>query len=234
MSTWAVSNEQLFCTECQTFTFFLCLFFMSNFFSWLRTYKKTNGTLLLDVEVKCLYGVFSSEGTSDSETARWIWNLFCDVLHDFNMSIQRSNCYSMFLWAPLSTAGALSSFHDIVFTQRKLPSVSHTRQQLLCNHSVCGEETSSSVAAGKLQTSSVLTTNKKYTPDKRVFAQTLILWYFCLKNLKFLLHRLALKLDFFFTFLHLNATLSNLDIFVIQNSVCSCVWRKWTSCGWSD
>lgn len=101
--------------------------------------------------------------------------------------------------------------------------VSRTLGSNSCNHSVCGEETSSSVAAGKLQTSSVLTTNKKYTPDKRFFAQTLILWYFCLKNLKFLLHRLALKLDFFF-FLHLNATLSNLDIFVIQNSVCSCVF----------
>lgn len=92
MLTCDVSNDkQLFCTECQTFTLFLCsCFYVPTFLVDLGLQKKTNpdptvGWLKLDVKVKCLYDVFSSEGMSDSDTARWIWNLFCDVFHDFNI-----------------------------------------------------------------------------------------------------------------------------------------------------
>lgn len=65
---------------------FLCpTFFLVDLGLQKKQTKKKTQTLPLDVKVKCLYDVFSSEGMSDSDTARWLWNLFCDVLHDFNI-----------------------------------------------------------------------------------------------------------------------------------------------------
>lgn len=65
---------------------FLCpTFFLVDLGLQKKNPDPTVGWVKLDVKVKCLYDVFSSEGMSDSDTARWLWNLFCDVLHDFNI-----------------------------------------------------------------------------------------------------------------------------------------------------